>query len=180
MRTAPNRNATGDTVVQYLERFPHQPSRTIARLIVKEHPGLFRGQTEHQQIEKARIRVGQYRGLDKRNPYGGGRFNRAPGSPSDGAIPLPPPILEDDAWRIVPVEFRKALVIGDLHIPFHDQNSVLTALRTGRREGVDCVILAGDLMDFYAASSWERDPRLRDLKTELQTGERFQIGRAHV
>lgn len=168
---AHNGNATGDLAIEYLEKYPHQPTRTIARLLVKEHPGVFTGQTETEQVDKCRIRLTKFRvgcaGM------GQGAFVRPKGKQSDCAIPVPPPIADGDDWRIVPVDFLRALLLYDIHIPFHDEAAVQVALQTARKEEVDCIVLGGDLMDFYACSSWERDPRLRDLKAELHLGERF-------
>ncbi len=163
-RLANNRLATGDAVCAYLERYPHQPTRTIARLLFNENPGLF------PTLESCRKRIVNYR---TRPDLAQGRFIRPNGKPSDSCIPVPPPLEDGVPWRIVPINFKRAINISDLHIPFHDPKAIQLAIAHGKQLAVDCVILGGDLVDFYACSSWERDPRLRDLCAELQLAERF-------
>jgi len=166
-KPAANRT-TGDLVCEYLTQYPHQPSRTIARLLMKEVPNAF------SCLESCRRSITKYRGITStRRPFAQGVHHRAHGHQSDGYIPLPPPLVEDEPWSIVPVEFKRGLLLFDIHIPYHDESACQIALRHGRRLNPDCIVLAGDLMDFHAISSWERDPRRRDLVTELQTGERF-------
>lgn len=164
-RIAHNRNARGDAAREYLERYPHQPTRTIARLVFEELTGLF------DSVEQARSILKDHR--TARGGTCGGKFLREHGSQSDCVIPLPPPIPDGEPWHIVPIDFKLALNLADLHVPFHDPTAVDIAIRYGKKLGVDCIIIGGDLMDFYAASSWERDPRLRSLKKELDLGERF-------
>ena len=172
MRRAYNRNASGDTCCEFLERYPDLPTRTIARLIVQEKPGVFR------DAEAARSLLRTYRGAHgdrhRRFTQEGNKFRRSLGQPGDdNHIPLPPPLTEADPWRVVEIDFKRALLLYDIHIPYHDTVAVKAAMKYGRKLGVDCVILPGDLMDFHSISHWDRDPTQRDLARELRLGERF-------
>lgn len=163
--------SSGKIVADYLDRFPHLPSRAIARHLVAEHPGVWRG------VESARNAVRNYRGncgaRNRSKNIAGRSHYRPPGAVTDGFIPLPPPLPDDAPWHIVPITFKRALLISDIHVPFHDAGACQLALAEGRRRRVDCVIINGDLCDFYALSFWERDPRHRNFKPELETARRF-------
>lgn len=166
------RTAVGNTTVKYLEAHPDWPSRTLARLMLRENPKLFHS-LDHARRSVMNYRVGAV-ARGKCNPLAGGKFVRPHGHQRDGYIPLPAPLPEKDPWQVVPVTFRKAVLLYDVHIPFHDEANCQTAIRYARDEvGPDCIVLAGDLMDFYSLSFWERDPNRRDTLAELQMGERF-------
>ena len=171
-RRGSNANAYGAVACEFLERYPHLPSRTIARFILQERPGVYR------DLEAARGAVRLYRGKQgsakRAKNFGYGAHYQALGKPGEGChIPIPPPLTEADPWRVVPVEFKRALLLYDIHIPYHDETAVRAAIQHGRKLNVDCVILPGDMMDFHSISHWDRDPTRRDLASELRTGERF-------
>jgi hypothetical protein len=65
---------------------------------------------------------------------------------------------------------KRALLLFDVHLPYHDEEALELAVQHGIDSGCDCVILVGDFMDFYACSFWEKDPRQRDFAGELNTG----------
>lgn len=162
---------TGNLTIQYLEQFPNLPNRSIARLIVEQHPGVFR------DVEAARHSVRQFRGQsgsqNRAHKYGGGKFYGNAGSVTDGFVPLPPPLDIKSPWKIVPVDFKKALVISDIHVPYQDNDVCRIAIDYGKRLKVDCVIVNGDLCDFHSISFWERDPSHRDFSKELESCRRF-------
>ena len=65
---------------------------------------------------------------------------------------------------------KRALLLFDVHAPYHDEEALELAVQDGIDSGCDCVILVGDFMDFYACSFWEKDPRQRDFAGELKMG----------
>ena len=170
MREAYNRT-TGAIVIEFLEKYPNLPNRSIARLLVDENPTLFR------DIESARGQVRSYRGQRggeiRSKKFAGGKFHKEAGDVLDGFIPLPPPLAEAKPWSIVHVEFKKALLISDIHVPYHDISACRLAIQHGKKLGVDCIIINGDLCDFHSVSFWERDPSRRSLVTELEVARRF-------
>ena len=154
-----------------LERFGKAlPTKTIARLLVDKHPALFK------DIEAARSSVRYYRGrsgqADRAQCANTTHF-RAAGKQSDGNIPLPDPIKEGADWDVFQVDFQRALLIQDIHIPFHDPKAVALALDTGRRLKVDTIIINGDALDFYRISFWEKNPEARSFNDEVQAGRLF-------
>ena len=86
---------------------------------------------------------------------------------------MPEPIAEINPWHVEKLSFHRALGLYDIHIPHHDPAAVRTAIAHGKKLGVDCVIIGGDLCDFYAISAWERDPRRRNLGDEVESCKLF-------
>jgi predicted phosphodiesterase len=156
-----------EAVKRILTELPDYPSRTLARLLIEREPKLF------HTIESARGIIRTHRGANGNIAVKDCSFKRPHGHQSDGLERLPKPIAEPHTWRIVPVTFKRALIIGDMHIPFHDLDALKIALRHGKKLEVDCVILNGDVLDFYALSFWEKDPRLRNFAQEIEWGKSF-------
>jgi predicted phosphodiesterase len=128
-------------------------------------------------VERARGMVRTYRGnhgdmLRGRN-CGCKEFYRPGGKQTDALDQLPAPLPDNKPWNIVPISFKRALVVCDLHIPHHDGPAVKLALREGKRWGVDTIILLGDIVDFYAVSYWDRQPDRKLLADEVEYGKRF-------
>lgn len=155
----------GEITKKALERFGSKwPSKSIAAWLVKKHPKIFK------DVEQARGNIRYYRGAcgrANREKYPK-KFKRNFGTQSDGFIPLPDGIEDLKKWEIVSADFKIALLLSDIHIPFHDPMALELAIDEGRRRKVDCIILNGDVVDFYSVSFWEKNPELRDLNGEIQ------------
>jgi predicted phosphodiesterase len=165
------RTINGNVACNYLEKYRNLPTRSIARMLCKQEPVLF------PDLENCRRMLRQYRGAAgdfKRGlNYAAKQFYRPPGNQNDGHIPLPEPIEQLPNWKVQLLWFKRALVISDIHIPFHDKQALTVALAHGKKLGVDCIILDGDVMDFHAVSFWDKDPRHRELENELEMGRLF-------
>jgi predicted phosphodiesterase len=68
---------------------------------------------------------------------------------------------------------KRCLVIGDVHLPYHAPEAVRAAVDDGKRQGVDCVLLNGDTLDFYQLSRFSRDPNKARVKLEIEQGREF-------
>lgn len=158
----------GDLAKQYLGRYQTTSTLQIARILQKEHPLIF------GDIEQARHVVRYYRGAlgkdarrtlkdtefirpieeamqDKYNPYG-----------------LPIPVKEDWSPVSLPFVSGRGLVMADTHIPYHDIEAITVAFDWAKNNGyIDFILLDGDLNDFYMLSYFEKDPRNRSFKNEL-------------
>ena len=49
---------------------------------------------------------------------------------------------------VVPKQYKKPLMINDVHSKFHDRRAVEVAVNHGAKRGCDLVIINGDLFDF--------------------------------
>lgn len=67
----------------------------------------------------------------------------------------------------------KALVISDLHIPYHDPTALTMALETGKQASVDTIILNGDIIDCYMVSRWTKESGRMSLRQELDITKGF-------
>lgn len=153
-----------DAVREVLREFPNHPTKTLARILAEREPVLFR------DVEAARRAVRYLRGNIGQGNRGSStdkNFFRPNGKQSDGVIPLPAPV-DTDTWQVVTVGFKRALIIADVHIPFHDLKALKLALDYGKKFSVDAIIINGDLFDFYRISAWEKDPRARSFASEVE------------
>jgi predicted phosphodiesterase len=68
---------------------------------------------------------------------------------------------------------RKILFLSDIHVPYHNIEALTVALKHGLEEGCDTVYLNGDVIDFYAISSFDKDPRKRNFGEEVMKTREF-------
>lgn len=69
---------------------------------------------------------------------------------------------------------KTAVVLNDIHIPYHDQKALAVAIAYMQDINPDDIILNGDIIDFYNASSYKKDPaRLHTLQDELNETKAF-------
>lgn len=61
----------------------------------------------------------------------------------------------------------KALILTDIHFPYHTKEKVEKALEYGYKSGCDKLILGGDSLDCYYLSSHEKEPAKRSFAQEL-------------
>lgn len=70
--------------------------------------------------------------------------------------------------------FERAVILSDVHIPYHDSSAVGTAFAVIADICPDVIFIAGDLVDFFSISKYEKDPfRKLMLNSELQAARQF-------
>lgn len=161
-----------ELALEYVKECPDVPTLTLAKTLYAHRPDLF------DSVEQARSVVRYHRGNSgknnrKKNPRK--EFFRKSGKQSDGQmwVNLPKSIRQLGEWEPTVIKGTKALLISDLHIPYHDEKAVECALQFGYDQGVDTIIIDGDMIDFYQISRWETDPRLRRVEGELEDVRQF-------
>lgn len=148
----------GKITEELCRKYPSASTRKLAQVIVDQNPLLV-------SFDAARERVRAYRG-EKRNSDGSPRV-----SASRIVERIPEPLSETKKpWRIEDITFKKALVIADVHVPFHDKDSLSIAIEYGMKHGCDSVIINGDFFDHYSESRFENNPNLRTFGKELEDG----------
>lgn len=164
---------SGATTVEYLKKHPKMPLLTLGRLMNKENPELY------PTAEVARKSLLYYTGKN-----GGGRSAKAADrydtkrekgvSGQDVWKDMMPESQHESLteWRL-PKANRKVLVMSDCHLPYHSIEALTIAIEYGIAEGVDGVLLNGDVMDMYSASQHEKDPRKRNFQEELEATRGF-------
>jgi hypothetical protein len=125
-----------------LRRFPLLPKKSVARYILHEYGDSFDGNLE--AIRSAiRYQTGSNGELSRRlvkNP-----LERTP-------VKMP------QTWRRQKIPYRLEpglwLVLSDLHVPFHEQKPIESAIRYGQDNKVTGVFINGDLQDCAAITYW--------------------------
>lgn len=68
----------------------------------------------------------------------------------------------------------KAIILSDIHIPYHDVEALALALEYTKDKKPDHIVLAGDIMDCYQISSYIKDPgRIETFQDELEQTRSF-------
>lgn len=151
---------TGEVIVEYLKKFPSTASMTLAKKIYNENKELF------TSVDHARTMIRSYRGkVGDRNR--GAIKNIIP------KIELPKPDTKEWTPFIIPKSVTKLLILCDIHLPYHDLRALEVALEYGKKEGIDGILINGDLLDFYQLSRFDKDPRKRHLSGELDMARQF-------
>lgn len=142
------------------------PIQTVARVLAAEHPGWFKN------TDAARCALRYRRGArgDRLRSHANITEPKL-SSIAEGVEKL----KRHQKVREQPIHISdcKALVISDLHIPYHELSAVTLALETGKRENVDTIILNGDIVDCYMVSRWTKESGRMSLKQELDVTKGF-------
>jgi predicted phosphodiesterase len=148
---------------QLCREFPDTPTRTLAKRLYKENP------IRITNLEAARKAVLAARGANgKRALYMADPASVRPKGKAGWKPECPPSISEP--WTPVEIDGpARVLFMSDMHVPFHDANAIEAAVAHGRKLKPTHVVLLGDICDFFTISRWERDPKHRNLKLELDT-----------
>lgn len=157
------------TIKEYLKKFPNTPKLTLARKIYSENKQLYKN------VEDVRGKINYITGTNgnhARKMFDRSFLNELNKLKKD----LPKGETDKIPDYHLPKSIRKVLMISDIHIPYHDDEALFAALETGLKEGVDCVWLNGDTIDFYGLSRFEHDPRKRSVKYELDCTRAFLKG----
>jgi len=162
---------TTKIILEYLEKFPNSPSKTLAKKIYSENGGYF------EKFENVYTRVRYYRGqIGKyhRERSGNKKFQKELKTKvMQNFVSLPTSLSEKRGTFTFPTGCKKLGVIGDLHIPYHDEDAIETACDKMEAEEVDSILINGDLLDFYQLSFHEKDPRKVHFKNEIESGKQF-------
>jgi predicted phosphodiesterase len=165
-----------EVIEKYMETMPNDfGNRTLARKIIVDNAGLF-NPDELENIRRAiryrRGAVGKYSRKTARE-----KFVREEMKPSEYMEQYikKGDKLAKEAWKL-PEHNKKVLLISDLHIPYHDLESINTALDYGFKEGIDSIYINGDLIDFAKISRWEKDPNIKTVPVEVDMVREFLEG----
>jgi predicted phosphodiesterase len=151
---------TGEIVKEYLRKFPKIQSMTLAKKIYSENKEVF------NTLETVRTAIRSYRGKsgkqNRKHLTDRSFVDQKPEPPK-----LPKSEKENKQTYVFPTQCNKILIISDIHAPYHDEQAIELALNYGVEQGANTVLINGDLIDFYQLSRFEKDPRKRSVKYEL-------------
>lgn len=153
-----------ELLIKYREEHGWEmPSLKLARIIYKENP--LNWSTE-DAIRKG-LRDLEGKGGRIKQP-----FKTIPERPKN-PYNLPESFETEKLIYQVAKDIRKILYLPDLHIPYHNIKWCSKAMDKGVKEGVNMVILPGDVLDMHNGSKYQSDPRKRSMKQEFDAGREF-------
>jgi predicted phosphodiesterase len=88
-------------------------------------------------------------------------------------LDLPPSQESNYQPYKLPINHNNILLIGDIHVPYHNIPALTLALKYGLENEVNTILLNGDIIDFYAISRFEKDPRKRNFGHEVLMTRQF-------
>lgn len=134
----------------------------LARRMVQENPNTYK------DVEEARAYLRGATGANK--GLVGGPAYTFKSTIADGLKSLQSHAAVREDFVLHP---GKYLVLSDIHIPYHDTQALEIALEYGRSEGIENILLNGDILDCHTLSRFEKSPDARSFAQELHTLRQF-------
>lgn len=152
-----------DIIKDFIKKYPDYPNRTLAKLILEQHPHL-------GNIENMRSRVKYYRGTKSEYHFKNLKDKSMIQEKSTIAEGLAKLKIISQAKEMQNIHLGKGkyLILSDIHLPYHDDLALTTALEWALKEEIDCIILNGDIMDCYPVSSFIKDVGMPSLREEIE------------
>jgi predicted phosphodiesterase len=146
---------------EYDLRFPNTPTLTLSRKLFKENNLIYNDvEDARSSIRVSRGQNGDRNRIATRHKAEDLKYNYNP-------FKLPESQAEDRQPYVLPVGCNNILVISDLHIPYHNVPAITAAFQYGQNKNVNTVFINGDLVDFCLISRFEKNPKKRSVKYEL-------------
>jgi len=154
-----NISIKGQKAIELIDQFPKTGTRTLARILYKRFP------TVYIDYEDARGIIRSHRG-----EKGVAFTKRAAevhknGKPKED-IQLPASWAKKKEFFKIPSHYGKVGLISDIQCPFHDVDALTISVNYLKEQKIDCLLLNGDILDFYGISSFEKDPTRRNFAQE--------------
>lgn len=158
-----------DIVKKVMSENPKLKNTELARVLHNLNPNMF------PSVEQARTAVRYYRGVSGVNA-----LNRLEDKSFSNQyvemhnpFGIPESYIEHKDSFHFPKHLKKLLILTDLHIPYHSIDSITIAIEYAKKEGVDAILLNGDILDFYQASDHEKNPSKVSIKIEIEIAKDF-------
>lgn len=147
---------------KYKKAFPNGlPTLKLARIIYKENKLTF------NDVEDARTFL---RGIEGKN---GLTCARTHITPNREINPYKLPQSDETEYKPFKINYKRVFLINDVHIPFHSIDAITAAIGFAKKEKPDCVLLNGDILDFFKLSRFVKDPAKRSFSEELNMFKEF-------
>ena len=148
-------------------KYGEMPTMTLARKLYADHPKAF------TSLENVRSMIRYRRGNAGKRMRGAGKANHEETYRENGKAGFKIPKSDTKRQRNYNLCQGKWLLLSDIHIPYHNEESLELAISYGEANGIDHILLNGDTCDFYNCSSYSKDPEERNLSNELQKTRQF-------
>lgn len=154
---------------ELIAKFPKHGTHTLAKILYNDNPLLFK------DFEDARITIRYQRGESGDNAR-----KRSKSFKENGKVEkittmprLPESYATEQKKFKLPIADNNILMISDLHIPYHVNSAVESAINYGVEHKVNTVFINGDLLDFHHQSRFQSDPKKRQTKEEFEACKEF-------
>ena len=165
-----NKLKSTEIILEYLEKFPESPSKGLARKIISEQPTFTSYESVYGRVRYYRGQMGQVaRGWLKDKSFQ--KELKTEFTMKEKF--LPESYANKRETFVFPTGCKTLGIIGDVHIPYQDNDAIEVAFTKMEEEGIDSLYINGDLLDFYQLSFHEKDPRMVHFKQELEAGRQF-------
>jgi len=141
-------------------------NRTLAKILINKYPMLFKTQEDARHVIRVAVgKVGTVYNNKRKSklPVFLEKLNKARAN-----YDLDFRTQEDKTPYVFGKGHNKALVIGDLHYPYTDIEVLTLALEYGYNEGVDCIIINGDSLDFNTISRFISKPNEMRVMEQIE------------
>ncbi len=160
----------GELCKEALRKFPKSPILTLAKKIYSEN------ELDFSSVEDVRGLLRYYTGLrgKKKGQISADKeFHRVPTYHYNPFDDIPESFEESREPYILATATKKILILSDIHFPYHNVKALKAAINKGVEEQVDCIVLNGDILDFYALSDFSKDPSKPRFRQEIELGKWF-------
>jgi predicted phosphodiesterase len=141
--------------IDYVKKYADRLSKkAIGKILFEENPHVYKDE------EDARCAVRYITGAR-------GRHSRQNKDNDRFFSPYPEKQIENKFFDLTQ-DKAKILLLGDIHVPFHDKRAVDTAFNYGVKHGADVIILNGDTLDHWSESTHEKEYRNRDMAWDYE------------
>lgn len=165
-----NKLKSTEIILEYLEKFPESPSKAIARKIFSDHPTFSSYESVYGRVRYYRGQMGS----EARKYLKDKSFQKELKTEFNMKEKfLPESYANKRETFVFPTGCKTLGIIGDVHIPYQDNDVIEVAFTKMEEEGIDSLYINGDLLDFYQLSFHEKDPRMVHFKQELEAGRQF-------
>ena len=158
-------------VADLIKKFPKSGNKTLSRIAYKNHPLLFSSENAADLAVRRMKGASGEANRKKRNDTVSLR-GKSPKT-IDAWADFPDGIVSAP-WEPIQVDGPvRCLVLSDIHIPYHDKAALKIAIKYGKENGANVILLNGDIVDCYSISRYEKDPEQRNFANELQQTRHF-------
>mgnify|MGYP001179297439 FL=1 len=164
------KNGKIDVAREYIEKYiqlgiKHNrgySKKYIATVLSEDHPDLFKNIEDARTFVRAATNTKGFRDHSKAGEDLARRMS---------LIGQPYLELEKQGPFVIPRQYKRPLIIADLHSKFYDRKAVGLAIEYGLKTNCDSVIIDGDFMDFYVESKFDRSAlTLKGFEDEQEWG----------
>lgn len=149
----------GVKAIELLNKFPTASTLTLARILYKQFPQVY------LDVEDARVSLRRHRGEFGENHRKHSKHLRTIEKTKYDVV-LPESWSKKKEYFKIPIHYKKVGLIADVQCPYHDTEALQSTVKYLKEQNIDCLLMNGDIVDFYGLSSFEKDPTRRDFAQE--------------